>query len=163
MKKEHNNYSILDTFKDHENALKKYISKFFLPSHEIEDSGVFRINEAPFKYIIDQAKLSYRQQQIPPLLTNYQKTLFMLLTDQAQPMPMDEIFAENLLPNDSIDMLLASVKQTVTKAGNIIKVSKITPRNQLTGRFIIEGELSNVEVFFMLTPEKNPLIHKLKI
>jgi hypothetical protein len=77
----------------------------------------------------------------------------MLLTDQAQPMPMDEIFAENLLPNDSIDMLLASVKQTVTKAGNI----------QLTGRFIIEGELSNVEVFFMLTPEKNPLIHKLKI
>jgi hypothetical protein len=29
LKKEHNNYSILDTFKDHENALKKYISKFF--------------------------------------------------------------------------------------------------------------------------------------
>ncbi|MEW6997841.1 RNA polymerase sigma factor [Colwelliaceae bacterium BS250] len=37
MKNENNNSSILDTFKQHEQALKKYISKFFLPSHEVDD------------------------------------------------------------------------------------------------------------------------------
>jgi len=37
LKKKNINSSILDTFKHHENALKKYLSKFFLPSHEIED------------------------------------------------------------------------------------------------------------------------------
>jgi RNA polymerase sigma-70 factor (ECF subfamily) len=37
LKKDHNNSSILDTFKHHENGLKKFISKFFLPSHEIDD------------------------------------------------------------------------------------------------------------------------------
>ncbi|WP_019028929.1 RNA polymerase sigma factor [Colwellia piezophila] len=39
LKKENNNNnsSILDTFRHHEGALKKYISRFLLPSHEIED------------------------------------------------------------------------------------------------------------------------------
>lgn len=37
LKKKKINSSILDTFKHHESSLKKYISRFFLPSHEIED------------------------------------------------------------------------------------------------------------------------------
>lgn len=37
LKKEKKNSSILDIFKHHENSLKKYISRFFLPSHEIDD------------------------------------------------------------------------------------------------------------------------------
>jgi len=125
--------------------------------------GVFKINEAPFKYILNEAKLTHRQQQVPSLLKKFQQTLYKLLTNQAQPRPMDEIFAENLLPKDNMEMLLKSVKKTVSKAGNIIKTYEVTPINQLTGRFIIEGKLNHIEVVFMLTPENKPLIHQLKV
>ena len=37
LKKKNISSSILVNFKHHENALKKYLSKFFIPSHEIED------------------------------------------------------------------------------------------------------------------------------
>ena len=37
LKKNKTNSSILDAFKNHESSLKKYISRFFLPSHEIDD------------------------------------------------------------------------------------------------------------------------------
>jgi len=125
--------------------------------------GVFKINEAPFKYILNEAKLIHRQQQVPSLLKKFQQTLYKLLTNQAQPRPMDEIFAENLLPKDNMEMLLKSVKKTVSKTGKIIKTNGVTPINQLTGRFIIEGKLNHIEVIFMLTPESKPLIHQLKV
>ncbi len=125
-------------------------------------SGAFRVNDAPFKYIIEKAKLSYRQQHTPTLLTNFQQTLYKILTNKAQQTPMDEIFAENLMTKGNLEMLLTSVKKNIAKAGSIIKIHELTLINQLAGRFIIEGELNNIEVYFMLTPEHMPLIHSLK-
>lgn len=37
MKQKKESRSLLDIFKNHESGLKKYISKFFLPAHEIDD------------------------------------------------------------------------------------------------------------------------------
>ena len=37
------------------------------------------------------------------------------------------------------------------------------PENQLRGSFIIEGEQSNIEVYFTLSPENPPLIQEYRI
>lgn len=76
---------------------------------------------------------------------------------------MGNVFAENLLPKDKIKGLLDKVQQQLTKIGTIKKMSKFTPIDRLSGRFIIEGDVNSMDVLFLLTPEQQPLIHQVKV
>jgi CubicO group peptidase (beta-lactamase class C family) len=71
------------------------------------------------------------------------------------------IFAENFFPDNPIDSLRKTFLSLYAKAGKIVGVKEIRPENQLRGRFIIEGEKTNIEVFFTLSPENPPLIQEL--
>lgn len=73
------------------------------------------------------------------------------------------IFAENFFPDYILDSLKKEYKQLFTKAGKIIKVGELVPLNQLRGRFILEGENTNLELFFTLNQENPPLIQYLDI
>jgi hypothetical protein len=65
------------------------------------------------------------------------------------------IFAENFFPDYPIDTLKKYATELYTKAGRIISVKEMKPENQLRGTFIIEGEKTNIEIYFTLSPE-NP-------
>jgi hypothetical protein len=57
-------------------------------------------------------------------------------------------------------------KQSVnlfTKAGKIISIKPIKPENQLRGTFLIEGEKTNIEVYFTLSPENPPMIQEYRM
>ena len=73
------------------------------------------------------------------------------------------IFAENFFPDHPIDLLKKDYAALWTKAGKIISIKEMIPENQLRGRFIIEGENANIEVFFTLSPENPPLIQQLDV
>src|SRR5690606_17589353 len=68
------------------------------------------------------------------------------------------LFAENFFPDNPIDSLKKQSTALYQKAGKIISVSEMKPLNQLRGSFVIEGEHTNLEVFFTLSPENPPLI-----
>ncbi|MEQ1607222.1 MAG: serine hydrolase domain-containing protein [Pyrinomonadaceae bacterium] len=73
------------------------------------------------------------------------------------------IFAENFFPDNPIDLLKRDYNTLFTKAGKILKIGEMIPENQLRGRFVLECENTNIEVYFTLTPENPPLIQELRL
>lgn len=73
------------------------------------------------------------------------------------------LFAENFFPDNPIDTLRKVTTGLFSKAGNIRKVSAMTPLNNLRGHFDIEGEHSTLRVFFTLSPESDPKIQAFNI
>jgi len=130
-------------------------------------SAMYKINHVAFKYIIDEAKLGYRQQQVSADLSRSQQALYELFTQQDQTHTkteaLEKVFAENLILDNKAKHLLEIAQEKIAKAGGIKKMTEITPIDQLSGRFLIEGEVEIIEVLIMLTPEQRPLIHTFKI
>jgi SUMO ligase MMS21 Smc5/6 complex component len=62
-----------------------------------------------------------------------------------------------------IDTLKKQARELYAKAGKIISVKAVNPENQLRGSFLIEGEKTNIEVYFTLSPENPPLIQEYHI
>jgi hypothetical protein len=54
-------------------------------------------------------------------------------------------------------------KDLYTKAGKIIAVKKVKAENQLRGSFVLEGEKTNIEIYFTLSPENPALIQEYHI
>jgi CubicO group peptidase (beta-lactamase class C family) len=73
------------------------------------------------------------------------------------------IFAENFFPDYPIDSLKKQAKELFAKAGKIISVKEMRPENQLRGSFILEGENSDILIYFTLSPENPPLIQEYRI
>ena len=74
-----------------------------------------------------------------------------------------KLFAENFFPDYPIDLLREESRALFSKAGRIIRVSEMKAENQLRGSFILEGEKTNLEVSFTLTPENPPRIQEYHI
>ena len=73
------------------------------------------------------------------------------------------IFAENFFPDYPIDSLKKKARELFNKAGKISAVREMKPENQLRGSFILEGENSDLEIYFTLSPENPPLIQEYNI
>lgn len=73
------------------------------------------------------------------------------------------LFAENFFLDYRIQDVERRSKEIFEEAGKIVNVKTIVPENQLRGTFVMEGEKKNIQVFFTLTPEKNPLIQQLRL
>ncbi len=73
------------------------------------------------------------------------------------------IFAENFFPDYPIDTLKKYARDLYAKAGKIIAVKEMKPENQLRGSFIIEGEKTDIEIYFTLSPENPALIQEYHI
>ena len=73
------------------------------------------------------------------------------------------IFAENFFPDYPIDTLKRHARDLYVKAGKILSVKTVKPENQLRGTFLMEGEKTDIEVYFTLSPENPPLIQEYHI
>jgi CubicO group peptidase (beta-lactamase class C family) len=102
--------------------------------------------------------------QLPPskILEQRKNDLMKVLPDWNNA-EQSGIFAENFFPDYPIDTLKKYAKELYTKAGKIISVKEVKPENQLRGSFIIEGENTNIEIYFTLSPENPPLIQEYHI
>jgi CubicO group peptidase (beta-lactamase class C family) len=102
--------------------------------------------------------------QLPPskILEQRKNELVKLLPDwnNAQ---QSGIFAENFFPDYPVDTLKKYARDLYLKAGSIISVKAVKPDNQLRGSFIIEGEKTDIEVYFTLSPENPALIQEYHI
>ena len=102
--------------------------------------------------------------QLPPsnILEQRKNDLVKLLPDwnNAQ---QSGIFAENFFPDYPIDTLKKYAKDLYAKAGKIIAVKPMKAENQLRGSFILQGEKTNIEIQFTLSPENPALIQEYHI
>ncbi len=73
------------------------------------------------------------------------------------------IFAQNFFLDYSLDSLQKEATTLFAKAGLIVRIRELIPENNLRGSFILEGENTNLQVSFTLTPENTPLIQEYKI
>jgi CubicO group peptidase (beta-lactamase class C family) len=73
------------------------------------------------------------------------------------------IFAVNFFDDYIIDSLRKNAEMLYKKAGKILRVREIRPENELRGSFLLEGENTDLVIFFTLTPENPPLIQEYSI
>ena len=102
--------------------------------------------------------------QLPPsaILEKRKNELVKLLPDWNNA-EQTGIFAENFFPDYPIDTLKKEAKDLFAKAGKIIAIKEIKPENQLRGTFILQGEKTDIQIFFTLSPENPPLIQEYHI
>jgi hypothetical protein len=73
------------------------------------------------------------------------------------------IFAQNFFMDYFTDSLRKEASAIFNKAGKIVRINEFIASNNLRGSFVMEGEKTNIEVSFTLTPENPPLIQQYQI
>lgn len=112
------------------------------------------INLQVMDTLIISAQLKPRQLPPSKILTQRQKDLIAFLPDWKEAQK-STLFAENFFPDYDIEVLRKEAQQLFKKAGKILKTHELIPENQLRGKFVLEGEKTDIGVSFTLTPE-NP-------
>jgi CubicO group peptidase (beta-lactamase class C family) len=120
------------------------------------------VNVRVLDTIIKIAGLQPRQLPSSKILEQRRNELMKILPDWNNA-EQSGIFAENFFPDYPIDTLKKHARDLYAKAGKIVTVTKVKPENQLRGSFIIEGEKTNIEIYFTLSPENPPLIQEYHI
>jgi len=120
------------------------------------------INLRVLDTLVKMAGLQPRQVVPSKILEQRKNELLKMLPDWNNA-AQSGIFAENFFPDYPIDSLKKEASNLYAKAGKLIAVKAIRPDNQLRGSFIIEGEKTDMEVYFTLSPENPPLIQEYHI
>ena len=125
-------------------------------------AGTGGVNLRVLDTIIALAQLQPRQVPVSAILNQRKNELMKLLPGWSNA-EKSGIFAENFFADYSVDSLKKQAANLFTTAGKIVRVRDLVAENNLRGRFIIEGEKKNIEIFFTLTPENPPLIQEYRI
>jgi CubicO group peptidase (beta-lactamase class C family) len=125
-------------------------------------AGVGGVNMRVLDTIVKLAQLQPRILPGSRILEQRKNELVKLLPDWTSA-EQSGIFAENFFPDYPIDTLKKYARDLYNKAGKIISINEMQAENQLRGSFIIEGEKTNIEIYFTLSPENPALIQEYHI
>ncbi len=117
------------------------------------------INQQVLDTLIVLARLQPKKLSPSTILNQRKNELIQLLPEWKNP-EATHIFAENFFIDYFPDSLHKEATLIFGKAGKIILIKELIPENNLRGSFIMEGENSDIEISFTLTPENPPLIQK---
>jgi len=101
--------------------------------------------------LVPSAILVTRQQQLVKLLPSWKDA------------EKSGIFAENFFLDYFPGTLAKQASDIYASIGEVRKVHDLIPENNLRGSFVIEGTKGKCQVYFTLSPEKNPLIQEYDI
>lgn len=117
------------------------------------------INLQVLDTLIALSKIQPRILPVSAILNQRKNELIQLLPEWENP-AATHIFAENFFMDYFSATLRKEAINIFTEAGNIIHIQELIPENNLRGSFIMEGEYSDIEIGFTLTPENPPLIQQ---
>ena len=123
-------------------------------------AGLGSVNSAVLDTLVSIGKLQPRQLPVSSILAQRKAELIRLLPDWTNA-EKSGLFAENFFPDQPVAMRRRAIQELYAKAGKIQRVGELVPENQLRGHFVMEGERTNIDVFFTLTPENPALIQQL--
>jgi CubicO group peptidase (beta-lactamase class C family) len=124
--------------------------------------GTSAINLAVLDTIVALAGLEPRELPASDVLETRKGQLVALLPDW-EGAEHSGIFAENFFLDSRVSDLVERTRQLFEEAGPIEHVGEMQPLNQLRGTFVLAGERKDIEIFFTLTPEKEPLIQQVQL
>ena len=75
----------------------------------------------------------------------------------------EKVLAENFYLDKSREDRMEEAKSIFEEVGEIKSIEPLKPLNQLRGTFIMQGEKGNVQVYFTLTPQKEPKIQMIRL
>lgn len=125
-------------------------------------AGTSGVNAGVLDTILAMSGLQPRQLAASKILQQRTKELARVLPDWKDA-ERSGLFAENFFLDNRLQDLEVRSKELFEKTGKIMSIREIVPENQLRGTFIMEGEKMNLQVFFTLTPEKDPLIQQVRM
>jgi CubicO group peptidase (beta-lactamase class C family) len=120
------------------------------------------INTAILDGIVAAAGLEPRELPASAILKTRKEQLAALLPDWDDAQDSG-IFADNFFMDNRLADLTARSQGLYAGAGQIVGIGEMRAVNQLRGSFVIEGLERSIEVFFTLTPEKDPLIQQVRM
>ena len=120
------------------------------------------VNTQDLDPLVKLAGLKPRQIRTSAILEKRKNELVKLLPDWNNA-EQSGIFAENFFPDYPIDTLKKHARDLYAKAVKIVGVQEMKAENQLRGSFILQGEQTDIEVYFTLSPENPPLIQEYHI
>lgn len=112
--------------------------------------------------LVERARLAKREVSVSPIL----ETRHAQVAELVQSWDADlgeEIAADNFFLDHSRAERMKLAQEELAKAGKITMIGPIRPLNQLRGVFPLIGEHGRANVWFTLTPEKNPKVQELNI
>ena len=119
-------------------------------------------NAVALDTLIYMAGLKPRTLYAIPLLESAKGKLMDVLNDWSKA-EQSGLFAENFFLDESVEKRQRATQKLFNEAGAVKQVGIVQAENQLRGRFVIECETKNIQVFFTLTPEANPLVQQLDV
>jgi CubicO group peptidase (beta-lactamase class C family) len=125
-------------------------------------AGTGAANLEALDALVRLADLKPRSVPVSSTLAERKAQLIKLLPD-FKDAEKSGIFAENFFLDESEQRRREQYQVLFGKAGKIKNITALIPENQLRGKFVLECEHANIEVFLTLTPEKTPLIQQLDL
>ncbi len=125
-------------------------------------AGTAPINARVAALVLEKAKLPRRTVPPSPLLARRHHQVAELIQTW-EPALADAILAENFFLDRARDDWRRLARETLARAGRIRSTGELTPENQLRGRFALVGETGRINVFFTLTPEREPRVQELRL
>ncbi len=112
------------------------------------------------KLLFESSDLQTRQLPVSEILEQRQKQIVKLIQTWDSALEA-EILAENFYMDESRDQRMEAIQKILDEAGTIVAVEKMEPFNQLRGTFNIQAENGVIDLYFTLSPEKNPKVQYL--
>ncbi len=125
-------------------------------------AGTGTVNAKVADLLLDRAKLPRRALPASPLLRTRAAQVAELVQSWDAALAA-RIVAENFFPDRSAAAWRELARTTLAKAGGALTAGEIVPENQLRGTFPLVGEKGRVDVFFTLTPEREPRVQELRL
>ncbi len=114
------------------------------------------------KLIFEASEIKPRQLPVSDILKERKEQITQLIKKWA-PEIESKILAENFYLDKSREDRMAEVQEVLDKAGVIQKIDEIKPDNQLRGSFKLQAENGFINIFFTLSPEKDPKVQQLDV
>ncbi len=119
------------------------------------------INREVMEVLLNEVDFQARKTPPSALLVKRKEKVEKLIQhwDEAE----DSFMAENFYLDQSLKLRKAAADKVWSEAGSIHSIGEIRPINQLRGTFLVRCEKRDVEVFFSLSPEKEPKIQAVRM
>ena len=108
------------------------------------------------------AALEPRRLPVSDILARRKEQVFRLLQSW-EAIPGEDFLAENFYLDSDLEHRRMDAERIFATAGKPLEAGPLVPENQLRGTFRIRCEKGSVEVFFSLSPEKDPKVQALTL
>jgi len=120
------------------------------------------VNVAALDTIIKAAGLTPRAVPVSAILEKRKGELVEALLGFDR-VDLSGLFAENFFLDAPFEARRDEIRGLIAEIGQVVAIGPLQAENQLRGTFVIDGELEDLQVYFTLTPEKEPLIQELRL